>query len=899
MRRRSLRQYTGINSKALWSLLGAFVFLLASCKVEGPTTQVASQSSSSEQQEGPSSPTPPQAQVSTQAPATASATASDPETSLDRKRARAFLGISFRAETKLEIKGTDTPLKAVEILRVVPGTAAQRAGLKIGDLILEYDSNHFNDTPDDKINETFRNYIREDKKIGDPFHLKLFRSELTVSGLRGQEPFAPEPFDEDTLSEWIQTQKIDETLELKIHKKPINLEVTARLGQWLHRRTTPPPSNAELFPEYENYSDTWLDVSNALIQHFDIIEPYNDLMERYSDDEWWDDGHKLKHFRYVHRDPFKLPKMADDITQRFLNSVAGASGSPSSSEASTASISSNSPKNFRQVITHMASLLDVPMSGYPPHISVPPQSRNVEDHIRYILEVVQAARVWREKAFFDFSAKEMEFLYAQIPAIVEKFADHYYLDVNTTSEVFAEYEEAIQMAQRVDYGALLASSRALSQLTQERWLQSLEAALRQHEWKPEDNQHPGGTNGEILLARETELGWIVIGGEDWTQYEKDFAIVIDLGGDDFYTNNSGAARNAEIPVAVVIDLAGDDHYSSTIPVSQGSGLLGTGLLIDRQGNDVYTGTQAAQGVGVMGIGLLIDFAGRDRYDGQEINQGFGIWGSGLLADLGGDDLYNSHYFAQGVGAPKGLGLLLDTTGDDEYYATGLRASTYSVPGIFKGSSQGFGIGFREYASGGIGILLDAQGKDHFRAGNFSQGGGYFFGLGILKNGGSENDIYFGSRYAQGFSAHSAAGILLDDGGNDRYVGRVGAFQAAAWDLGSAMLIDKGGDDVYDPSGKSFAQGAAANNGFSLFWDLGGSDTYLLNPAPITKANANNYHGGYSLSIFLDNGGETDHYPPAQDFNNQIAADGEWALFLDLDKDIRHGWSLQSLERLIR
>ena len=36
-------------------------------------------------------------------------------------------------------------------------------------------------------------------------------------------------------------------------------------------------------------------------------------------------------------------------------------------------------------------------------------------------------------------------------------------------------------------------------------------------------------------------------------------------------------------------------------------------------------------------------------------------------------------------------------------------------------------------SGGVALLYDGGGKDRYEAGNFSQGGGYYFGIGMLSS----------------------------------------------------------------------------------------------------------------------------------------------------------------------
>ena len=193
------------------------------------------------------------------------------------------------------------------------------------------------------------------------------------------------------------------------------------------------------------------------------------------------------------------------------------------------------------------------------------------------------------------------------------------------------------------------------------------------------------------------------------------------------------------------------------------------------------------------------------------------------------------------------------------------------------------------------MLIDAGGHDRYRAGNFSQGGGYYFGLGLLRNSGDGDDHYIGSRYGQGFSAHSAAGILIDDGGNDRYSGLVGALQSAAWDLGLASLVDKAGDDVYDSGGLFFSQGAAAHNGFSLFIDMAGLDVYHFDEEGTISRN--DYHGGNSLSVRIDDGGADDLYNGDRTGNNRISVGNEYGITVDLDRPVTETLEQETFRKL--
>ena len=455
-------------------------------------------------------------------------------------------------------------------------------------------------------------------------------------------------------------------------------------------------------------------------------------------------------------------------------------------------------------------------------------------------------------------------------------------DANSSSAEFIDFQKLLSLGRKIDYSALAQSAQLIAQLSNDVWLANFKAIAAQfakdHQGEFQQYTKQVGA-GKIIYFEELPSGNLVILDQGDNEVSKSVSYLIDIGGNDHYRNNAGGAFDAQHPVSFLIDYAGEDNYASTSPVSQGSGFVGVGLLLDLQGDDIYISNGYAQGFSLFGVGLLIDVEGNDRYHGQEGHQGVGMWGLGLHLDLQGNDAYHAHFYAQGFGAPKGIGLLLDNSGNDFYYAKGKHQSAYGTSGVYSGFSQGAAFGLRRQASGGMGFLLDKQGKDRFEAGNFSQGTGYFFGMGVLRNSGEEDDRYYGSRYTQSASAHSAIGVLIEDGGDDYYSGILGASQSAAWDLAASVLIDKQGDDTYYSENNSFSIGAAAHNGFAIFIDEHGDDSYRLPKKWQKRATQNGYHGGSSFAFFLDADGE-DKYWQDHFKNNHQHLEGEYGFMVD-------------------
>jgi hypothetical protein len=762
-----------------------------------------------------------------------------------------FLGVGYRIATGLErIPGVTTP-HGIRVAQVMSGSSAEKAGITVGDIIIGYDSVRLENQKESELLKAFGNYIKNEKSIGDKIAFSVIRFETAIEGRSNETPLSVA--NRDDLDNLLDDQKAGEVFDFRVEKEAHLTDIVATLGGRESFTAQAPPENSLLFPEYETLSDPYSDLARKLIDKFDIENAYQDLLKRYDEDEIEYDAFRLNLFRYIHRDPLRFLPVAETISGdlEFFGKKS----------------------DLAVIIDHGAELIDESPDDTGETIDFP-TSKDPDVHLAFIRNVVVRALDLRNRAVETLDKEEREFLLDNLPRFID---DGFESDSSDSDNKAEKTKRTLQLLEKVNYGTLLKSAKILSQLTDTEWLSDFETSMIDyHSPQPFTIEGIGGT---ILFAEETAAGLIIIGGKGANRYEREAAVLIDLGGNDFYGGYPASAAGKR-SLSIIVDFSGNDEYSATDNFAEGAGLLGTGILLDLAGDDIYHGVAFSQGVGIAGVGILADRGGDDEYFGQEYNQGVGFWGIGLLVDSEGKDSYRSHLFAQGVGGPKGVGLLLDNSGDDFYYATGKEPSSYGTPGIFNGYSQGFGIGLRHHASGGIGILIDSAGHDRFRAGDFSQGGGYYFGLGILRNSGNGDDEYIASHYGQGFSAHSAAGILIDDGGSDHYSGSVGALQGAAWDLGIAALLDRSGNDTYESAGLFFSQGAAAHNGFSFFIDSAGKDRYLFKEEK--KVPKNTYHGGYSFSFVIDDGGDTDFYNGSLKENNRIQLEGEYGIRADLD-----------------
>lgn len=349
-------------------------------------------------------------------------------------------------------------------------------------------------------------------------------------------------------------------------------------------------------------------------------------------------------------------------------------------------------------------------------------------------------------------------------------------------------------------------------------------------------------------------------------YTANYALVVDVGGDDRHENNAGGSAVAQDPcdlglapgfpgapgAATLVDLAGEDTYgdaSAACPWAQtGGGYLGSGLLVDAGGSDTYQAQVASTGSGLAGTGLLIDAAGDDTYDGARgaytVHGSAYIAGQGALVDGGGNDTYVARSVVVNGGAyQQAAGALVDLGGHDAYTAwgawanggAGLQASGALVDATgndrytaYGGVSNGAG-----FDSGAAGLLVDGDGDDVYDGlWTNSNGGGFVGGAGALVDVAGQDEYFAYLGASNGGAAFAAAGFLVDGAGADLYHAPRSAVNGGGVELAAGHLVDQGGDDAYTAASSSAgglswsgANGGAVNGAQGLLLDTEGDDAY--------------------------------------------------------------------------
>lgn len=426
--------------------------------------------------------------------------------------------------------------------------------------------------------------------------------------------------------------------------------------------------------------------------------------------------------------------------------------------------------------------------------------------------------------------------------------------------------QALRLAAAVDLRSLVLATCALTA--------SVSRARETLERLPLDCPQLLEPQDPILFSYDTPLGPIVVAGPGPNVHNTPAAILVDVGGRDRYELACPDFSSAP-PVRVVIDLAGADTYAPTDIFGPSGALLGLSILVDESGNDDYTAREPyAFAAALIGAGILVDAAGDDRYLGKVFCEGAAMFGLGLLMDVAGDDVYEAELYAQGFGSVSGVGALVDRAGRDRYQA----GRTFPVAGQagqrVLACAQGFGLGLRQVAPGGIGILADADGADIYTADTYSQGSGWWLGAGLLFDR-TGDDQYQGDQYSQGASGFLALGFSFDESGNDRYAAEQRS-QGFGLERGIGLLRDGSGNDSY--TADRLAQGAALGSGIGLLADIEGKDVYLCRDEGLGFVASGDTPG--TMALFADGGG-TDSYA-GLDRNNLSWSDGQLAIGVDSD-----------------
>jgi hypothetical protein len=365
---------------------------------------------------------------------------------------------------------------------------------------------------------------------------------------------------------------------------------------------------------------------------------------------------------------------------------------------------------------------------------------------------------------------------------------------------------------------------------------------------------------------------IIIGGTENNVYKGDYALIIDLGGDDVYDlENKGRFGDN---FTCIIDLSGNDVYTTHSSFSLGASAFSSSFVFDKEGDDVYRCNDVGLGSSIGGLGLVYDENGNDTYHGISFSVGAASFGAGLVADRNGNDFYIANSYSEGFGMTEGIGAIVDNKGSDSYLVDSRSLDIGRYEDHYVSMCQGFGLGVRPDYAGGIGLIIEGEGNDVYNTDIFGQGGAYWYSLGAIVDY-SGNDKYNGYQYSQGSGIHLAVGLLKDYDGWDFYQSD-GVSQGCGHDFGFGLLYDVRGNDNY--SAYSLSQGAGNANGIGILIDEGGRDGYLNKQPEISRGYGNPRREYGSIGIFLDASGTDFYSNPGMDSTAENSS--QWGVMMD-------------------
>jgi hypothetical protein len=203
----------------------------------------------------------------------------------------------------------------------------------------------------------------------------------------------------------------------------------------------------------------------------------------------------------------------------------------------------------------------------------------------------------------------------------------------------------------------------------------------------------------------------------------------------------------------------------------------------------------------------------------------------------------------------GFAVCSNTRGNEIYEAGGVYLHAPLFSDRYQSFSQGFAIGERgiDYA-GGIALIVDYSGNDHYLGDIYNQGVGYWYSAGLMYDG-AGNDTYEMTQYGQGSGIHLAIGGLIDVDGHDSYTMHSGLGQGSSHDYAASVMMDRGGSDRY--LGNTSCNGASLTNSACIFIDRSGNDIYAGK-----RSGSINFgrpeRGFISIGIFIDMEGDDDY-----------------------------------------
>jgi len=372
-----------------------------------------------------------------------------------------------------------------------------------------------------------------------------------------------------------------------------------------------------------------------------------------------------------------------------------------------------------------------------------------------------------------------------------------------------------------------------------------------------------------------------------TSYTDNYAVIVDLAGEDLYDNHAGGVF-AAVGNGIYEVEDGSAWYETQAlgrPVSVGgntqdaSAALTSSLVLDTAADDTYGERKPAIlddaehgcahepvvpmvgtiGAGILGVGQLYDLEGDDAFIGRTQTMGAGhILGVGALYAGPGNDTFDAVRSTQGQGLLGGVGVLVTEPGASTYHAEAPEGGVFNADLRFCDDEARYAQGSAFDRRNGpllpsVGVLADRGGPDTYRS----------------------------ELLSQGFGQGPGAGALVDRGGDDTYTavdqsqayaqGRSRAFNPnAPGGAGEAVLWDEAGEDRYameEERGQGYALAEVPQGPPAI------DPTNLLEPA---------FDRDEAAAKFVDREGTDDYLGPEGRSNGEFTVEGVVGVFWDVE-----------------
>lgn len=321
------------------------------------------------------------------------------------------------------------------------------------------------------------------------------------------------------------------------------------------------------------------------------------------------------------------------------------------------------------------------------------------------------------------------------------------------------------------------------------------------------------------------LPGFILGGLGDDVYTQRADVIIDLGGDDQYlaegiggmTPAAHAAAGLPSSAALLLDLGGDDLYAPAAHKVNRS--VATASLSGEaiQGELLYMPTL---GAAVAGVSVLADQGGRNTF--QATTQVEVTVDASLAGGQDGDAAVQVRAWGLTMGAAlhAGFGALLSWDGSSTFLAQAEARAAEERTTRRDPAADAFTLAQGAVADGGIGILAAFGGGDDDYTALANATAPWFLG-----DGGRARAI------AQGAAASEAGlGLLLDDGGTNRFTAPAGFAQGSMTAPGRFQLAAPAAGTVEPPAQAGPTRPPSTAPAAAVLWSGPGDDSYLGGPA---------------------------------------------------------------------